>query len=372
MAYRGAVAPLRFKATGSNLSKGAATSARSPATLHGVDAMRPRHATNVRTGLSKACRGLRKRLPSRAPLRGSRAAGLLAFACLLTGLLAARPAGALVFVDSAAQAAGLGAGQSFLNAEAWLTISTRNGGSEGCSGSLLAGGEYVLTAAHCLAGGSVSAISVNFANAGLTVSASTYIIDPQWTGSVYNGGDLALVALDTALTAIQGYQVDTASSAVGDVVTLVGYGDTGVGSTGYVPYSSGTLYYGQNVYAGIFADVPTAYEIDFAADGGAVGSQEVMIAPGDSGGASLIEVNGNWTIVGVHDFIACDTVNCTPNSSFGQFGGDTSVYANAAWLDQYLAPEPSALSMIGSGVAGLAALRRRRLRPWRYPRLPSS
>jgi hypothetical protein len=284
---------------------------------------------------------------------------LVPVACLVAGLCAARPASAIVFVSAAAQAAGLGAGQAFLNAEALLTITSTEGSSGTCSGSLLAGGQYILTAAHCLAGASVANIAANFANVGLTVNTTSYIVDPQWNCSVYNGGDLALVALRSPFTAIPGYQVDTASSAVGQVVTLAGYGDTGVGGTGYVPNSSGTLYYGQNVYAEISPGVPTAYQINFNADVGAAGAQEALIAPGDSGGASLIDLNGTWAIVGVHDFLGCDVTDCTPNATFGQFGGDTSVYANAAWLDDYV-PEPSGVFVFGSGLSGLLVAGRRR------------
>lgn len=296
---------------------------------------------------------------------------LITVAVALLALSSARPARAIVFQSVAAQTAGLGSGVTVLNAEARLVINLSDGSETGCSGSLLDGGQYVLTAAHCVTGetGSLMAtsISVDFANVGLSVTSSSYIVDPVWTGSVTNGGDLALIRLNATVNSITGYKLDTASSAVGDLVLIAGYGLTGVGSTGATAGTFGTLYYGANVYNGVYSNIPSVYAYDFDKSGtnadnvfggGAVGSAEALIASGDSGGASLIEIGNTWEIVGVHDFVACTTSNCTPNSSFGQIAGDTSVYADAAWLDSTLAPEPAAVSIMGIGLLGLLVIRR--------------
>lgn len=289
----------------------------------------------------------------------------LAFAVtfVIALLCGSNPASAIVFLTSGAQTAGAGAGQAFLDAEAELIVTHNDGSTSGCSGSLLAGGQYVLTAAHCVTGASdnltSTSISVNFTNTGLTIVTDSYVVDPVWTGNLATGGDLALIKLSTPVTSFAGYVLDTNASAVGQVVTLVGYGDTSVGGTGYTPGTFGTLYYGVNTYTGLSSDVPTAYSFPFIAGGGSVGAQEVMVAPGDSGGASLLNVGGTWEIVGVHDFISCDTVGCTPNSSLGQSGGDTSIYADQAWLLSATdAPEPASILVMAVGVLGLVALRR--------------
>jgi len=287
-------------------------------------------------------------------------------------LLAAQPARAIVFQDAAAQTAGQGASQAFLAPEARLVVSLSNSTLAGCSGSLLAGGQYVLTAAHCVTGDantlSANNISLTFVHTGLTVNAANYIVDPMWNGSISNGGDLALIKLDTAITTIAGYPIYAASSVVGSVVTMVGYGLTGVGSTGYTSGTFGTLYYGANQYDGVYSDVPSVYGFDFdklgstafnTFGGNAVGSNEVMIAPGDSGGGSLLNLDGIWQLVGVHDFIGCETVGCTPNSSFGQVGGDTALFANVDWLHSVI-PEPPTAPLVLIGLLGLAALMRRR------------
>jgi hypothetical protein len=278
--------------------------------------------------------------------------------------VAARPAGAIVFQNSAAQAAGIGAGQSFLNGEAELLINLSNGGGQvGCSGSLVDGGQYILTAAHCVTGDSntqpATSITIDFANVGLVLSSSTYIVDPVWNGSLANGGDLALIKLTTPVTSISSYAIDTTTIAVGDLITVAGYGDTGTGSTGYVGGTFGTLYYGQNQYIGVYGNAPTVYAYTFTQGGGAIGSDEVLIAPGDSGGGSFIDINGTYELVGVHDFITCFTNGCTPNSTFNQGAGDTSTFADAQFINSVV-PEPASLPLMALALGGIAAFRRRR------------
>lgn len=252
-------------------------------------------------------------------------------AVVLTALFAAPSAFAIVFLTQAAQTAGLGAGEAFLDPEAELIVSLSNGSEVGCSGSLLAGGDYILTAAHCVTGDTdtlaADNISIDFANVGLDVSSAGYIVDPAWNGNLDDGGDLALIELSTPITSITGYTLDTTSSAVGDDVTIAGYGTTTYGTNGYSSENFGVLHYGTTSFGGVYSTIPSVYEFEFVDSGrGYTGSQEAMIAPGDSGGAALLDLGGTWEIVGVNDFDACTTDGCTPNASLGQYGGDTSVY----------------------------------------------
>ena len=226
-------------------------------------------------------------------------------AIALATVLSASPASALVYQDTNAQSAGLGAGHAFLDGEAELSIGMSTGGHFGCSGSLVGGGAFVLTAAHCLTDDDgnriATSIDILFGNSKLHVMATNYVLNPDWVGTISGGGDLALIKLDSPILSIPSYQLDTASTVVGSVVTLAGYGNTGVGDTGEKPHTFGTLQFGRNRYDFDYDDVPWVYEYDFdklgypsfnVTDGPAVGSDEVDLGSGDSGGAALMLVDG--------------------------------------------------------------------------------
>ena len=293
-----------------------------------------------------------------------RLAALLFLAALLVG----RPATAIVYQDAAAQAAGLGTGQSFLDGEAMLITHFTNGAYGGCSGTLLLGGSFLLTAAHCVSGADgtwrTSFVDVTFANSSQWARVTDYTVSPLWSGDLANGGDLALLRLPAPITGIAGYSLYTAAPALGAAVTITGYGDTGLGDTGYQGSTFGTLRYGRNIYDLYDPTAPAIYFYDFDRYGfpglnhnGAVGPDEVMIAPGDSGGGTLLTVGGITYLVGVHSFIFCLSTGCTPNSTFGQFGGDVSVFANRDWLLAAM-PEPAGALLLLPAMAAMALRRR--------------
>ena len=97
-------------------------------------------------------------------------------AMALAAGLAATPAFALVYQDTDAQSAGLGAGHAFLDGEARLSVGLSSGGHDGCSGSLVGGGAFVLTAAHCFTDDSgrpiATSIDILFGNSNLDVTAT--------------------------------------------------------------------------------------------------------------------------------------------------------------------------------------------------------
>ena len=297
-------------------------------------------------------------------------------ACLTiaTGLL--NPALAIVGSSSPASD---GTSDASLAAVAKLSINTTEG-SFGCSGSLLGGGAYVLTAAHCLTGSNGTAttnsVAVSLLGGTVTATGTTYFVNPAWNGNLTAGNDIALIALASPVTSVAGYSVYLAN-AQGSTVTLSGYGLTGVGSTGSVSNTFGTLHYGSNqydassAYYGANQISSTIYLYDFDSgtfrsnafgSTGLGGALEVFIASGDSGGPSLLDVNGILMVAGVHSFSSCTRFTCPVNSTFGEVGGDTSVFANSAWLQSVLAvPEPDAyaLMLAGLGLLGFIAKRRR-------------
>lgn len=269
-----------------------------------------------------------------------------------------------------------GAIATALQAEGMLIL-TRSDGSFGCSGSLLAGGQYVLTAAHCVSGdqgtATTSSISISFQSGTVTTAATTYYVDPAWSGNLAAGNDLALIKLSSPITTLTGYSLYQ-SSAQGAQFLLAGYGLTGTGTAGATDNTFGSLHYGYNqydssgsIYSTQVSSAVYLFDFDDGQSGSShnlfgstgLGADEALIARGDSGGGSFIDVDGIWELAGVHSFIG--STDGTLNSSFDEYAGDISVAANAAWLDSYLAapiPEPQSYALLLAGLSALGLLAR--------------
>ena len=156
--------------------------------------------------------------------------------------------------------------------------------------------------------------SVTFNVAGIPVAyaADSLFIYPEWTGDYMMGGDLALIKLASTPTGVTNYDF-LPGSALGETVTLLGYGYGGTGAG--VSTLAGDLRSGQNEFDMYWEDiygVEFAYAYDFdngasdydalgyyGASGLGLGTLEGMIAGGDSGGPSF---NTAGSIVGVHSF----------------------------------------------------------------------
>ena len=301
-------------------------------------------------------------------------------AALAPLLLAAGSAQAVVSATGSYPAL---ADADFLEGMARLSI-TRSDGSFGCSGSLLAGGTAVLTAAHCLAGANgaatTSSVNLSWLGGSVTAHSSSYVVASGWTGSLSAGNDLAVVLLSTPVLAVQGYRL-AEESVQGASILLAGYGLTGNGSTGATANSFGTLHYGFNQYdasAGFYGAVGfQASRIGFfdfdngQSSGNVFGSGgfvqfESMIASGDSGGASFVHdvASNSWRLAGVHSFGACLVLNCTVDSRFGTIGGDVLVAHQSVFISQFISavPEPQDWALMAGGLLLIGG----RLR-WRQP-----
>jgi len=256
-------------------------------------------------------------------------------------------------------------------------IVTRTDGTFGCSGTLANDKVHVFTAAHCVTdnNGNYILISGSATFEGdlesitipIDANPSKSKVHPDWDGDFIKGNDIAILKLvSTAPSQIPGIPHATSGSAVGSVVEKAGYGLSGFFSSGdSSSYPFGTKRDGQNKYDS-FADtmyvalrltsgihfIPEAiYQFDsddgtsahdafgffFGISNLGLGNDEVMSAPGDSGGPTIL----NGELVGVTSYgitlefrggppprtSDCTTEGKSPilDSSCGEFAGDTRV-----------------------------------------------
>lgn len=312
----------------------------------------------------------------------------LAAAALCTALAAASaPAHAVVAGNTSL---GVAQAESLfgidLDGVAKLQISG-SGGSRGCSGTLLDGGAWVVTAAHCVSSSSsavtASSIALSFAG-GVTASvssASQVHVFADWDGTLGQNDDIALLRLDAPVTTLSGFGLATGSYLLGSTVLITGFGESGQGATGAVSGSFGTLHVGTNNYDATYSGAGSSLMFDFdngrrrqSFSGGFFPTTyEAGIAAGDSGGGSfMLTGDGTWVLAGVHSFearLASTDIDGMLNGSFGELGADTTFGTNPAllaWMGTVTAvPEPSVAVLLAGGLAVLALGRRRASRPRR-------
>ncbi|GAB4179592.1 MAG: hypothetical protein Fur0039_23870 [Rhodocyclaceae bacterium] len=273
---------------------------------------------------------------------------------------------------------------TWLDGVAKLVI-VRSDGTFGCSGSLIGSGDWVLTAAHCITGASSATVTFAQASGAPSLSASAFFVNPGWNGVLDHGGDLGLIRLAAAApAAVTRYDIlrDASITGITEAV-LAGYGISGTGNTGNNAgtYPFGTLRSGINRLDTVYSFIPGepfAFDFDngstaqdaigqltsgLLADLG-LGANEVLTAPGDSGGPSFY----GTLIAGVHSFGATvgppiDIRDNFVDGSFGELGGDTRTAAYASWIDSVTAvPEPSTWAMMLAGLVLLGAGAARRTR----------
>jgi hypothetical protein len=223
------------------------------------------------------------------------------------------------------------------------------------SGTLLSTGRHVLTAAHVvtddlfgnpLPGNSIH-VTFNTANGPVTIQGRRVYSLPSWEGTVTldftTGQDIAILELESAAPAsIPRYDIYRDDDEIGKIASMYGYGRTGTGDFGAI-YADQQLRWGQNridCTGGLlgYAEDVLMYDFDSGSEYDdtfglwlgihdlGMGTYEVNIASGDSGGPSFID----GKIAGVHSF--GDVM-----SAFGATSADTRVSVHAEWIDQVLA-----------------------------------
>lgn len=303
---------------------------------------------------------------------------------------------------------------------------TNSDGSWACSGSLLAGGQYVLTAGHCA--DNYTSMTVQFgwyngtAQVTRTVAVGNAYVHPLWDGTLDTGADIALLKLNTAVTTINGYQISTTND-VGKQTLVAGYGTTSIGSSNSaVSWADGKYgHYGYNTYDVLSStfnrDIGTrtingdawAYDPSFYvgatymsdfdsptdanynslgriasqyggtwSSNAGLGADEALIAGGDSGGGDFVFQDGQWIVSGVHSWgwnDACGYFGLTGcngrsgnSSSYGDLSGSTATFSNVEWISgiagaQVVAvPEPESYALLLAGLGMVASVARRRRR----------
>ncbi|MFT3883070.1 MAG: trypsin-like serine protease [Gemmatales bacterium] len=263
----------------------------------------------------------------------------------------------------------------------------------------LVGPNWVLTAGH-LSG--VTLVKFGTGGAGDKVyNVLQDIPAPGWNGDVLHGNDMRLLK-------ISGNPIDDGKATVifplyrgpvlDQVVTNVGYGNTGDGVTGFSQNTFGTRRAGNMMIRSYLTPDPPAFNsttltrttptnmmlTDFISpiSGQNVSTilsiinnsttfatpqdLEYMLAPLDSGSPALINDNGVWKVAGVGSFILTQNPDGQPQGIYGDVSGFSILDdANYTWAYNIAVPEPGSialLSLIVCGGAGYGWHRYRRQR----------
>jgi hypothetical protein len=290
-----------------------------------------------------------------------------------------------------------GAGTALANGTPYTGVVEIFFGGFVCSGALISS-THVITAGHCSEDFAPGDATVNFHNNNdgapeLTRNVSAFA-EFGTDGSLVDGTDITILTLASAVSTFPTMAFAGAGLVnVGDLVTTVGFGGQGVGSTGVTGGLATTRWAADNILdavgaarcttegycsGGIVTGSANILNTDF--DDGSAGANtlatsgvassatplanEGTTAGGDSGGPLLI----NGLIAGVL------SGGTTGNSVYGDISWWTGTYIatvrnwilsvtnNAAvFVDTITVPEPGTLSLLLLGLLGLGYARRQKL-----------
>lgn len=197
------------------------------------------------------------------------------------------------------------------------------------SGTLIAP-QFVLTAGHCAEG--VSDTGGRFFVNGQEYRTSKVYLHPNYNVDLLGedaANDIAIFKLDRPVTGVMPSPIYRATPTVGQLLTLVGYGYGGTGTTGSDGIY-GTKRVGTTPIDSVSAKLITW---DFT------NNSESNTAPGDSGGPAFVSVGGVNYVAGVTSGGNQD------NAGIGDNSFDTRVDAFAAWIDSIVGSQVSTVTV---------------------------
>jgi hypothetical protein len=244
--------------------------------------------------------------------------------------------------------------------------------------------EWVLTAAHVIEGndflgGGVSNLSFTLFSGmdSFVYTAMEWIPHPGWAvteGDYLAGYDIGLVRLSTSVTGFQPATLYPSDSLAIQAGTIVGFGNTGTGLTGFQQGTFGTKRAGENMIEAQGDGVTISsgilfVDFDHPDDPGEslIGDSaplalEYLSAPGDSGGGLFITEGVNTYLLGITSF-GWGYTDGIANSDYGDLAGFTATRPFETWIETTTAvPEPGTWAAGALLAAAALVLQRRRAR----------
>jgi V8-like Glu-specific endopeptidase len=257
--------------------------------------------------------------------------------------------------------------------------SVHEGGSSIGTG-VLVGSNIVLTAAHILDrngdgvvdDGIVTTVFFNLTgDLSHSYSVSEVVLYPDYSGfgDTSLTGDLAILKLSqTVAEPIQRYPISEEKQTVGANVTLVGYGMSGDGVSGYqIDASLMTKRFGENLIDMIYhvddaSGFPHLFQYDFdhpstfgIVDGSLGLERESIIGPGDSGGPVFSLGYDGYELVGISTFAVGEATGF-----FGSRAGGLLIAPYNHWIGSFVTiPEPGFYGLISGLFIMVSVLCRR-------------